>query len=98
MASHVERAAHVELGDPRDRDSAPPHRKRRLLRVLIPVLGLLLVIGALAAIKGAQIGKLIAFGKEAERAGPPPEAVGSAIVKTSTWEGNLAAVGTVTST
>jgi membrane fusion protein (multidrug efflux system) len=61
----------------------------------VTILGILAVVGALAAVKGAQIGSMIAFGKKAQEAGPPPEAVGSAIAELQAWEGELEAVGSV---
>lgn len=59
--------------------------------------GLLLVIGALFAVKFAQISRLIAFGEQAEAAGPPPEAVASAIATAQRWEVTIPAVGTIAS-
>ena len=55
----------------------------------------LVVIGVLAGTKFAQISSLMAFGKAAEAAGPPPEAVGTMIAKGGEWESVLEAVGTV---
>jgi membrane fusion protein, multidrug efflux system len=65
------------------------------VRWLIAILGLVVVIAALVAIKGAQIGMMIGFGKKAQADGPPPEAVSSAIAEEQAWEGTLAAVGSV---
>ena len=56
---------------------------------------LVAVVVVLAGIKGAQIGSLIAFGKKAQAAGPPPEAVGVARAEEQAWEGTLSAVGSV---
>ncbi|MBC8132321.1 MAG: efflux RND transporter periplasmic adaptor subunit, partial [Deltaproteobacteria bacterium] len=55
----------------------------------------LLVIGVLAGTKFAQISSLIRFGKAAQAAGPPPEAVGTAVAKGGAWESVLEAVGSV---
>jgi membrane fusion protein (multidrug efflux system) len=65
------------------------------MRYLIVVGGLLLVVGALVALKFAQISKLIAFGSEMEAAGPPPETVGSTVSKSETWERTINAVGSI---
>ena len=55
----------------------------------------LIVIAALAGTKFAQISSLISFGKAAQAAGPPPEAVGTAVAKSGAWESVIEAVGTV---
>lgn len=65
------------------------------MRYFLPILGLLIIIGGLGGIKFAQISSLIAFGKAAEAAGPPPEAVGAASAQELSWEGQLSAVGSV---
>lgn len=67
------------------------------MRYLVTIVALLLVVGGLGAIKGSQIALLVASGKAAERAGPPPEAVGTAVATEQEWETTLEAVGTVTS-
>src|SRR5262249_42785516 len=61
----------------------------------LTVIGLLVVVAVLAGVKGKQIAQLVAFGKQAEAAGPPPEAVGVFRAEAGTWEGSLAAVGTI---
>jgi membrane fusion protein, multidrug efflux system len=70
-------------------------RHRRLARILVVAAGLLLIIGALAGVKAAQIGSLIGMGKKMEAMGPPPEAVGAAVAKAESWETSLSAVGTI---
>jgi membrane fusion protein (multidrug efflux system) len=65
------------------------------MRYLLPILGLLLLVGALGGIKFKQISSLIQYGKAAEAAGPPPEAVGTDKAETLSWEGTLSAVGSV---
>lgn len=65
------------------------------MRYVWTIVGIVVVIGVLVAIKGAQIGKLIAFGKEMEAAGPPPEAVATALAEEQAWEGVLTSVGSV---
>jgi len=67
------------------------------VRYVVTLLGLLALVGGLVAVKAAQIGSLIAFGAEAEAAGPPPEAVGTAIATRTALEGVLSAVGSVAS-
>lgn len=69
----------------------------RLKRYLLVAAGLLVVVGILVGIKGAQIGSLMAMGKQMEAAGPPPEAVGSAVAKAENWETTVAAVGSISS-
>jgi len=53
------------------------------------------VVGLLIAVKGAQIGKLMAMGKQMQASGPPPEAVGSAVAQAQTWETTVSAVGSI---
>lgn len=67
------------------------------MRWLITIFGLLVAVGLLVAIKGAQIGMLIGFGKQAEKDGPPPEVVGTAVAEEQSWEGTLTSVGSVAS-
>lgn len=86
--------------DPEDAEAPPPPppepvKHRRGLRYLIVIASLVLVIAAIGGIKGAQIAKLIGFGEHAKAAGPPPEAVSSAVAQANTWESSLAAVGSV---
>lgn len=69
---------------------------KKTLRYVVVVGGLVAVIGGLVAVKFLQISSLMAMGKEMEAAGPPPEAVGSAVAEAQSWEGTLSAVGTVT--
>jgi len=62
---------------------------------LLVVFGLLVVVGLLGGIKGAQIGKLIAMGKQFQASGPPPETVATSVAQAETWETTLAAVGSI---
>lgn len=57
--------------------------------------GLLFVVVFLVGIKGAQIGKLMAMGKQMQMMGPPPEAVGTATAQSETWETVVSAVGSI---
>ncbi len=65
------------------------------MRYVVAILGLVLLVGGLAAIKGQQIGSLIAFGKKFEKSGPPPEVVSSSVAQSQSWEGTLTAVGSI---
>ncbi len=67
------------------------------MRYLIAIAAVLLVLGGLVAIKGAQIGKLIGFGKQMQKDGPPPESVATSLSEEQSWEGTLPAVGSVAS-
>jgi len=71
------------------------HRSRRRRVVITTAVGLFVIVGGLAGMKFWQISTLVAVGKEREKAGPPPEAVGSAVAEARTWEVSLSAVGTV---
>jgi membrane fusion protein (multidrug efflux system) len=62
---------------------------------LLVAAGLLVVVGLLVGVKGAQIGKLMAMGKKMQASGPPPEAVGSAVAQAATWETTVSAVGSI---
>lgn len=66
------------------------------MRYVVVIAGLLLVIGALVGVKACQISSLIAMGEAAQQAGPPPEAVGTAVAQAQSWASQLDAVGTVT--
>jgi len=55
----------------------------------------LLVVGALAGVKFAQISSLIRSGQAAAAAGPPPEAVGTDVATAGAWESVFEAVGSV---
>jgi membrane fusion protein (multidrug efflux system) len=65
------------------------------MRYVIAIGALILLVAALVAVKGTQIGSLIKMGKEQEKSGPPPEVVATAISKDDTWESTLGAVGTI---
>lgn len=65
------------------------------MRILTAVGISVAVIGVLAGTKAAQISSLIRFGKAAQAAGPPPQAVGTAVAKGAEWESLLDSVGSV---
>lgn len=67
------------------------------MRYVVVALGILGLLGVLAGVKAAQIGKLMAMGKAFQAAGPPPESVNTAIVGEQTWEATLSSVASVVS-
>jgi membrane fusion protein, multidrug efflux system len=67
------------------------------MRYVITIAALILTVGILVGIKGAQIKSLIGFGEQMQKAGPPPEAVNAAPVERQKWERTLSAVATVVS-
>jgi len=73
-----------------------PARTKKASRYVVAIVGLLLIVGVLALVKFSQISLLMKKGKEAAKAGPPPEAVASAAAQRQSWERALSAVGTVT--
>jgi membrane fusion protein, multidrug efflux system len=64
---------------------------------LVVTAGLVAVVGLLAGIKGAQIGRLMAMGKQMQASGPPPEAVGTAPARSEPWETGVSAIGSISS-
>lgn len=75
----------------------PPSRGKKVLRYVLAIVGLIALIATLGGVKAAQIGMLIGFGKEMEKAGPPPEMVSSTRAEAQTWEATLSAVASVVS-
>lgn len=65
---------------------------RMFKRILVALLGLILVIGGLAGIKGLQIKQMIAYGNNFA---PPPEVVTTTVVQKDSWEVLLTAVGSL---
>lgn len=78
-------------------DEAPKPRGRHRRTYLVIALGLVVIVGALALVKYAQIATLIGFGKKAKQMGPPPESVSTMRSAQTRWESTLSAVGTVAS-
>jgi membrane fusion protein (multidrug efflux system) len=66
------------------------------VRYLLPILGLLLLVGGLVYVKYSQIAMLMNMGKEMQKAGPPPEVVSTSLSQQQQWEGTLTAVGSIT--
>jgi membrane fusion protein (multidrug efflux system) len=66
---------------------------KNITRIVVAVLGLLIVVGAIGAVKGLQIGRMVAHG---EAFSPPPQVVTTAKVNATTWESTLNAVGSLT--
>jgi membrane fusion protein (multidrug efflux system) len=62
-------------------------------RILFAILGLLIVIAALAGVKFLQIRKMVDHGKKAVL---PPDTVTTAAARPDTWETSLSAVGSLT--
>jgi membrane fusion protein, multidrug efflux system len=73
----------------------PARPRRRWLRYLLVIAGLVAIIGIIGGIKFAQISSLIGMGKQMEAAGPPPEPVGSDVAQVREWENTLTAVGSI---
>jgi len=73
----------------------PVKKRGRWKAYLAVTAGLVVVVVSLVGIKGAQIGKLMAMGKQMQQAGPPPEAVASAVAQAQTWDKTVEAVGSI---
>jgi membrane fusion protein (multidrug efflux system) len=67
------------------------------VRYAIAIIGVLVLLGGLGAIKGSQFATLAAFGRDAQERGPPPEAVAVATAGVQDWERTLHAVGSIAS-
>ena len=65
---------------------------KMIKRIIVTVIGVLLLVGALAGIKSLQIGKMVAAGNQMA---PPPTPVTTAEVLKQTWESLLASVGSL---
>jgi membrane fusion protein (multidrug efflux system) len=62
------------------------------IRITIAVVGVMLVLGGLGAVKGLQIGRMIS---QSEAFVPPLQVVTAATVARSRWESTMAAVGSL---
>ncbi|HVJ92202.1 MAG TPA: efflux RND transporter periplasmic adaptor subunit [Labilithrix sp.] len=67
------------------------------MRYFIAIAAVVVVLVSLVGIKGAQIAKLVAFGKQMEKDGPPPEVVATFVAEDQSWESTLSTVGSVAS-
>ena len=65
------------------------------MRIVVVTIGILAILGGLAAVKFSQISTLMAAGKQMQAMGPPPEAVSTAPVQELDWEHEISAVGTI---
>jgi len=72
-----------------------PPQHPTCVRYLLPILGLLVLIAVLVGLKFAQISTLIGMGKAMQKAGPPPEVVGTAVSQQKPLESAIAAVGSI---
>jgi membrane fusion protein (multidrug efflux system) len=61
-------------------------------RIIITIVGLLIVVGILGGVKGLQIERMVAQGKQFS---PPPEPVNTAVARKETWESFLTSVGSL---
>ena len=85
-------------GQAADSERVRPRRRRsKILWFAATALGLVLLLGALAGVKASQIAMLIDSGKQAAKAGPPPETVSTMHAQKQTWEKTLNAIGSVVS-
>jgi len=76
---------------------ARPHRGRRFLAYVLTIGGALGLIALLGFLKFSQISMLIGFGKQMQKAGPPPESVSTRKAEEQTWENTLNAIASVVS-
>jgi membrane fusion protein (multidrug efflux system) len=67
------------------------------MRYAVTVLLVLLIVGGLAALKGAQFSALADAGEQAQKQGPQPEAVATARSGQAAWGETIEAVGSVAS-
>ena len=74
-----------------------PSARPRAVRIIATIVAVLVILGGLGVVKFAQIKSLMAFGAKAQADGPPPEAVGARPAELSSWEGTIAAIGSVAS-
>jgi membrane fusion protein (multidrug efflux system) len=84
--------APVEQESPAEEAISPTHKKPSQRIVWFAIIGLVVVVGLLAGIKGAQIGAMIKAGKSFI---PPPESVTAATVETAEWQVGRGAIGTL---
>lgn len=95
LGEHPSRPHADALGEGPRPTGAP--KRGRLKRYLLTIGGLIVLVGALAGLKGAQIATLIGFGEKMQAAGAPPEAVSTTVAEEQQWERVLSAVASVVS-
>jgi membrane fusion protein, multidrug efflux system len=69
----------------------------RPVRYVVAIVAIVLLLGGLGAVKGAQVATMIGFGREQAEKGPPPEAVGVSTAATMGWETTIDAIGSLSS-
>jgi membrane fusion protein, multidrug efflux system len=69
--------------------------KSSAMRYALVILGLVVLVGALAGTKILQIGSMIKAGEQMQKDGPPPEVVATTTAQEQIWQGTLTAVGSV---
>ena len=65
---------------------------RYVKQIGIAIIGIVVIVGVLGGIKGLQIGRMIAQGKEFV---PPPQTVTTATAETQDWEALISSVGSL---
>ncbi|HZS39609.1 MAG TPA: efflux RND transporter periplasmic adaptor subunit [Polyangia bacterium] len=65
------------------------------MRYLIPIVIVVAIVAGLAFIKSRQFATLSQAMAVGQKAGPPPEVVGTTVAQEDSWEGTFSAVGTV---
>src|SRR5690349_7715862 len=85
-------------GLPIPRRTSAGERGAGPMQYVVVILGLVVALGALAGIKGAQVSELLQWAEHRQhKDGLPPESVSSARATTQSWGDSLNAVGSVTS-
>jgi membrane fusion protein (multidrug efflux system) len=65
------------------------------MRYVIPIAVLVAIVAGLTVLKLKQFSTLGQAMEAGQKAGPPPEVIGTGVAKEDSWEGTLSAVGTV---
>jgi len=61
-------------------------------KIILTLIGVMIIVAVLGGIKGLQISRMIAHGKQTV---PPPETVTTTVVREDSWESRLTAVGSL---
>src|SRR5262249_28122892 len=88
-------ATMASSGESSDGSGPKLERRRRATRYVPVVLGLLIAVGVLGGLKGAQISTVMAAGKRSKQAGPPPETVNTFVAQEQSWDQTLDTVGSI---